>query len=66
MVFGQKKEHNVYANEYSREQIGPCVWGLKLGTYANSADTVQLPQHAATDLGLHFLLTGIFLQNAFN
>ena len=34
-----------------------------LGTYANSADPVQMPQNVASELGLHCLLTGISMQN---
>ena len=33
-----------------------------LGSYANSADPVQMPQNAASELGLHCLLTGISMQ----
>ena len=31
---------------------------------ANSADSVQTPRSAASDQGLHCLLTGISIQNA--
>ena len=34
-----------------------------LGTYANSADPVQMPQNVVSELGLHCLLTGISMQN---
>ena len=33
------------------------------GTYANSADPDQRPQSAASDQGLHCLLTGIAIKN---
>ena len=32
-------------------------------TYANGADPVQMPQNAASDQGLHCLLTEISMQN---
>ena len=31
--------------------------------YANSADPVQTPRNAASDQGLHYLLTGMSMQN---
>ena len=33
------------------------------GTYANSVDPDQRPQNAASDQGLHCLLTGIAIKN---
>ena len=34
-----------------------------LGAYSNSADQVQMPQNAASDQGLHCLLTVSSMQN---
>ena len=34
-----------------------------IGLYAKSADPAETPQHAASDQGLHCLLTGSFMQN---
>ena len=35
-----------------------------LETYANRADPVQMPLNAASDQGLHYLLTTISMQNS--
>ena len=34
-----------------------------IGTLANSADPDQMPQNAASDQGLHHLLTGVSIRN---
>ena len=38
----------------------------KMGTQANSADPDQTPHNAASDQGLHCLLTAIFVLNQIN
>ena len=40
----------------------PSLEIFVLGTYSNSADPDQMPQYAASDQGLHCLLTGISVQ----
>ena len=37
-----------------------------MGTKENSADPDQMPHNAASDQGLHCLLTAIFLENQIN
>ena len=43
--------------------IYPLDWIPVLGTYANNADIDQMPQNAASDQGLHCLVTKNSMQN---